>query len=76
MIVCSAARDVYADVDGVGKASERSTSSGSSSSIVSGSGGGTSGERIGNVRLWIWRVWCAMCVASAEWAVINLLLLV
>lgn len=53
MIVCSAARDVYAAVDGVGTASESSTSIGSNSSIVSGSGGGTSGERMGNVRLWI-----------------------
>lgn len=48
---CSEARELKAPVEGRGMSSERETSMGSRVSMVSGSGGGTSGERRGKVRL-------------------------
>ena len=52
--------------------SERVTSMGRSSSIVSGSGGETSGCKRGKERLCSWRVWCDKWDVRAVWAVINL----
>ena len=61
-----------AAVAGRGIVSDTAVSSGTRLSIVSASGGATSGESSGNVRLCSCRVWCARCVARAECAVINL----
>jgi len=65
-------RELKAPVEGRGISSERETSIGRRVSMVSGSGGGTSGERRGKVRLCSCRVWWDRCVVRAEWAVINL----
>lgn len=72
VVACRAARLSRAGAAGRGIASDTDARSGSSASIVPGSGGATSGESSGNVRLCSCRVWCARCVAKAECAVINL----
>lgn len=54
----------------------RGSKSGSSSSSNSGGGGEASGERSVVMRDASCRVWCARCVATADWAVDNLSLVV
>lgn len=72
MTECNAASESKAEVAGRGMSLDTAVSMGSKASIVSGSGGATSGERRGNVRLWSCLVWWVRCVANAECAVISL----
>lgn len=53
MTECKADRELNAEVAGRGISSETEARSGNSESIVSGSGGVTSGDSRGKVRLWI-----------------------
>lgn len=71
-MVCRAVRELKADVEGRGMVSDRETSMGRRSSIISGSGGGTRGERIEDVRFCRRRIWWFRWVVRAECAVINL----
>lgn len=71
--MCKAVSELYALVDGRGMLSDRETSIGSRASIVSGSGGWTSGDSRGNVKLCTCLVWWLRCVVRAECAVINLM---
>lgn len=69
---CRSWREVRAGVDGRGIDSDRDIRRGRRESIVAGSGGGTRGERMVEVRFWRRRVWWVRWVVRAAWAVINL----